>query len=286
MQAVKRTIDKNIPYLIDKIGYLINPLILNFKNENNHLLIFYFHGVYKSQKEKDLAHADPQNNITVSQLEEFIDYFLHHNYHFLKPEDLLSDLRSDQAYIMITFDDGYFNNTLALDVLNRYKVPAVFFITTKNVVENKSFWWDIIYKFRIKEHISLEAIRKEQVYLKSFKYPYINQYIEENFGASSTKPWSDIDRPMNAAELNEISKNPFISIGNHTHNHSILTNYNSDEIKEEFNVSNRIILDITGKLPISTAFPNGNFNNLVLKTAEEMEFRFAFTTKNSINILP
>src|SRR5450631_2722244 len=101
MQAIKRKIDKSIQYLIGKVGYLINPLILNFKNENNHLLIFYFHGLYESQAQKDLDHVDPQNNITVNQFTEFIDYFLHHKYHFIKPEELLGDLRSDQRYVMI-----------------------------------------------------------------------------------------------------------------------------------------------------------------------------------------
>ena len=282
----KRTIDKSLHVLIEKLGYLINPLILNFANENNHLLIFYFHGLYESIAQKELNHIDPQNNITASQFNEFIDYFLEQNYHFIKPEDLLGDLRADQSYVMITFDDGYRNNTLAIEILNKYKIPATFFITTRNVFENKSFWWDIIYKFRCKENISLETIRKEQEHLKNFKYTYIEKYIEQNFGSKSFAPWSDVDRPFNSLELKIFAQNPFVSIGNHTHNHSILTNYNNEEIIEEFTESNRLLFELTGSLPISMAFPNGTFNKSVLELAEKAGFLFAFTTQNNINILP
>lgn len=286
MLNIKRNINEIAPYLIEKIGYLINPLILNFTNEKNQLLIFYFHGLYASKAEKELNHIDPQNNLTVNQFADFIDYFLHHNYHFIKPGDLLEELQADKRYIMLTFDDGYLNNTLAIEILNKYKTPATFFIIAKNVLENKSYWWDIIYKYRTKEGISLKTVRKEQAHLKSFKYDYIENYIEHNFGKKSSEPWSDIDRPLNPQELKELAKNPFATIGNHTYNHSILTNYSTEVIKEELSLCNRILFEITGIAPNITAFPNGNFNDRVIKAAEEIGFQFAFTIENKLNILP
>lgn len=286
MQKLEIKINNHGPELIEKIGSVINPLLLNFKNENNQLLVFYFHGLFGSEKQKDLNHIDPQTNMTVTQFADFIDYFLIHKYKFIKPEDLLTDLKNDQPYIMITFDDGYFNNMLAYEVLNRYKIPACIFIATRNIMENMSFWWDIIYKYRTKQGNSLEAIRKEQRTLKSYKYSYINDYIVQNFGTEALKPWSDIDRPFTANELKTIAENPYISIGNHTHNHSILTNYSREEIREELSISNNILLDLTGKLPIATAFPNGNYNEVVLDVTGEVGFRYAFTIEPNRNLLP
>ncbi len=286
MQNIKSKVDKSVLFLIEKLGPIINPLVLNFANEKNKLLIFYFHGIYESEAQKKLNHVDPQNNLTVSQFIEVIEYFLHHKYHFIKPEDLSEDLPDDKAYIMLTFDDGYFNNTLAIEILNRYKIPATFFITTKNVLENTSYWWDVIYKYRLKEGKSLEKIREEQVYLKSFKHPFIKSYISQNFGDKSHEPWSDIDRPLNTKELKEISLNPFVTIGNHTCNHSILTNYTRQEIKEELSQSNKTLFEITGIEPLTVAFPNGNFNNQVLEVTNELGFQFAFTIINKLNTLP
>lgn len=286
MQYLKEKLNSHGPLFIEKIGSIINPLLLSFKNENNQLLVFYFHGLFESQKQRDLNHVDPQNNMMVSQFCDFIDYFLNHRYKFIIPEDLNAGLQYDRPYAMITFDDGYFNNMLAIEVLNKYSIPAVFFITTMNVMENKSFWWDIIFKYRAKQGISIEAIRNEQRSLKGFKHRIVEDYIVQNFGIEAFKPWSDFDRPFDENEIRDIFQNPYVSIGNHTHNHSILTNYNREEIKEELCESNNILLDLTGRLPIATAYPNGNFNSLVLEVTEEVGLRYAFTTEPLQNRLP
>jgi peptidoglycan/xylan/chitin deacetylase (PgdA/CDA1 family) len=285
LSTIKERIEKNIVNLIDK-SYLIHPLIMSFKEEKNKLIIFYFHGIYESEAQKKLNHVDPQNNLTVAQFTDLIEYFLHRNYHFIKPEDLSSDLPNGKAYIMLTFDDGYFNNLLAIKVLTKYKIPATFFITTKNVLNNTSYWWDIIYKYRLKEGKTLEKIREEQIYLKSFKYTFIERYINQNFGSKSQEPWSDIDRPLNTKELKKISANPYVTIGNHTRNHSILTNYTHQEIKEELFLSNETLCNITGIKPLTVAFPNGNFNSQILEITKELGFQLAFTIINKLNALP
>ncbi len=286
MRNIKNTYENYSPKVIKNLGYLINPFLLNFRSEKNRLLIFYFHGLYESIKQKQANHIDPQNNMTVHQFVDFIEYFLHHKYKFVKPEDLLTGLKEDQAYIMISFDDGYFNNTLVLEILTKYNIPAVFFITTSNVKENKSYWWDIIYKFRAKQGIKLETIRNEQRSLKSVKFPVIDSYIAQNFGIKAFDPWSDIDRPFNEAEVKNLAQNPYVSIGNHTHNHTILTCYTREEIRQELNESNKILFNLTGRYPLSAAFPNGNFNKMVLEATEEAGFKYAFTTEPKKNHLP
>jgi peptidoglycan/xylan/chitin deacetylase (PgdA/CDA1 family) len=278
--------DKGAGLIIEKIGCVVNPLLLNFRNENNQLLIFYFHGLFDSLKQKNLNHIDPQNNMIVSQFVDFIEYFLSHKYKFIKPEDLIAGLTNDHPYAMISFDDGYFNNMLAIEILNRYKIPAVIFITTRNMIENRAYWWDIIYKYRTKQGVSLEKIRSEQRYLKCNKHQFIDNYIEQTFGTEAIKPWSDIDRPFNGTEIKNLSINPYISFGSHTHNHSILIICEPEEIREEFRKSRKILLNLTGSSPISMAFPNGDFNKLTLKVAEEEGFRYAFTTEPKQNRLP
>jgi peptidoglycan/xylan/chitin deacetylase (PgdA/CDA1 family) len=277
---------RNLSEFAEKLGFLINPIVLNITGEKNQLLVFYFHGLYKSLEEKSLNHIDPQSNMTIDQFHDFVDYFLNYNYNFIKPQELLEGLQPDQRYAMITFDDGYFNNLLAFEVLRKFKIPAVFFITAKNIMENRPFWWDIIYKFRYKEGFSSEKIRKEQDYLKGFKYKYIDEYIIKNFGKKSVQPWSDIDRPLTEQEVKSLVKSPFAAFGNHTYNHSILINCSRKEIKEEFIGSNLFLNNLTGNIPISVAFPNGYFNQLVLEVTEEIGFRLAFTVVPQKNHLP
>ena len=269
----------------ETLAYLINPTILKFKQEDKQLLVFYFHGLFKSDKEKMLNHIDPQHNMTVDQFVDFIDYFLSKNYIFVLPEDL-SGLENNKRYAMITFDDGYFNNLRAIEILNRYKIPGVFFISTKNITENKAYWWDIIYKYRSKQGVSIANIQKEQGWLKTFKYSWIDDYILKTFGMEAFIPWSDLSRPFTTNEIKELASNSYVSFANHTHNHSILTNYNKEEVKGELNLSNKILRELTGVSPMAIAFPNGNFSQMVLEATEEEGFRYAFTTEPARNLLP
>jgi peptidoglycan/xylan/chitin deacetylase (PgdA/CDA1 family) len=286
LKKIKNAVNNFGAAFFEKLGYLLNPVILRFKTENKQLLVFYFHGLFECVKQKDLNLVYPQNNMTVAQFVDVIEYFLGHNYKFILPDDLIKGLENNQPYAMITFDDGYFNNMPGIEILNKYKVPAVFFITTRNMMENKSYWWDVIYKYRAKQGNSQEKIESEIMSLKGFKYDFIDDYILKNFGMDSFKPWSDISRPFTPTEIKELAKNAYLSFGNHTHNHSILTNYNKEEIKEELSVSNKILFDLTGALPNTIAFPNGNFNQMVLETTEEEGFQYAFTTEPYRNLFP
>lgn len=283
---MKNLVDNFGTAFFENMGHLLNPLILKFKTEKKQLLVFFFHGLFESFKQRDLKLVYPQNNMTVSQFIHFIEYFLHHNYKFILPSDLNEGLRNDQAYAMITFDDGYFNNMLAIEILKKYKVPAVFFLTTRNMMENKSYWWDVIYKYRAKQGNSNEQIEREIMSLKCFKYDFIDDYILKNFGMDSFRPWSDLSRPFTQTEIKELALSPYVSFGNHTHNHSILINYNKEEVKKEISESNKILLRLTDNLPTAIAFPNGNFNETVLEATEEEGFQYAFTTQPYRNILP
>jgi peptidoglycan/xylan/chitin deacetylase (PgdA/CDA1 family) len=283
---IKKYIDDSIFSLIKKVTQFVNPIILNFKNENGNLLVYYFHGIYENEAQKKLNHVDPQNNLTTAQLIAFVEYFLSNNYQFIKPEQIPEALLKDKKYILLTFDDGYFNNILAIDILNKYNIPATFFVTTKNIVHQESFWWDVVFKYRIKHHVPLRKIREEQSFLKGFKYSFIDNYLTENFGSGATKPWSDIDRPLMLEELKTISQNPLVTIGNHTHNHTILTVYDREEIIDQFRISNEILCDIIGYKPKFIAFPNGNFNFEILEVCKEEEFSITFSTVEKSNKLP
>lgn len=284
--GIKHKVDSSIPIIIDKMGYIFNPLILRFKSEKNQLLIFYFHGVYESSQQKKECHVSPQNNITKEQLSEFVKYFLLKKYKFISPKDLDKGLDKDKSYVMITFDDGYYNNFYSLPILEEFQVPATFFITTRNLVSNSSYWWDVIYKHRTREGVSLELVQEEQESLKRLHHSEIDQYLLDNFGDFCFTPWSDLDRPMSSEELKVFANHDLVTIGNHTHSHSILTNYNLAEAAEEFKKSNDILTKIIGYTPTTMAFPNGNYSSSLIEVANKAGFKYVFTTKSYINRLP
>lgn len=289
MKRIKQNINKSIPLLIEKAGMVLNPMLLRLVGEKDQLLIFYFHGIYASEAEKAVHHVDPQNNLTLEQFDQFVQYFLKNGYQFIDQRNLTEAFQPGRSYIMMTFDDGYYNNSLTLKVLEKYKVPATFFITARNVLENKSYWWDIVYKYRMKQGWSLQAIRQEQQELKKLQYREIDAFTLREFGPESNTPWSDIDRPFTPDELKDFAASPYVSIGNHTFHHTILPNYDEEEMRRQMADTNEVLTKIIGYRPPGIAFPNGNFDERVLRVARSVGFRFAFTVqpkKNSLDVLP
>jgi glycosyltransferase involved in cell wall biosynthesis/peptidoglycan/xylan/chitin deacetylase (PgdA/CDA1 family) len=88
-------------------------------------------------------------------------------------------------HIYITFDDGYEDNALvAAPLLEKYQIPATFFITNHSLTDNPTFfWWDM-----------LEIIFLHQLTIPSILKIIINQEeVFFNFEEESTLEYIDIE---------------------------------------------------------------------------------------------
>lgn len=273
------------PYIRNIDEFLSRMQVRVFK-ERNSLITILFHGLFNSKDEIALNHAMPQQAITTDIFRQFIEYYLAHDYKFISPPEILNGLSPDKKYILITFDDGYYNNQLALPILNEYQVPAVFFISIGHVLQSKCFWWDIIYRERLKRNNTLETIEEEILSLKEMKNQEIEHYILKNFGDNAFTPISNIDRPFTPEELHQFAKNKYVFLGNHTTNHAILTNYSLTEIKNEIMSSQQMMLDVTGSEPEIIAYPNGNFSPDMIPVLKECGLKLGVTVSSGKNLLP
>ena len=277
---------KFIQQSITGIDNLVAHIYLSWFEEKKSLLTVLFHGLFNDRNEINQNLVDPQQSITTDIFRQFIEYFLEHNYMFITPENIISGLEPHYNYILITFDDGYYNNHLALSILKEYQIPATFFISTNHIVENKCFWWDVVYRERKKRNVAIKQIYNENNSLKQKKNNEIEEYIYNAFGKKALFPIGDIDRPYTPSELNSFSKEPLITLGNHTSNHAILTNYSYNEIKTEIENAQSTIYDITGITPHIISYPNGNYSTEVLKISKEIGFKLGIRCHPTKNILP
>jgi peptidoglycan/xylan/chitin deacetylase (PgdA/CDA1 family) len=277
---------KSLISIIDGVDKLISDNYCHFFNDKNALITFLFHGLFNDESEINRNYVDPQQGITTNMFRRFIEYYLRNGFIFVSPYDILNGLETDKNYVLITFDDGYYNNHLALSILQEYQVPAIFFISSNHVLNNKSFWWDVIYRERVKENIPLEQISKELVKLKHNKNDEIEQYLVDSFGENASTPICDVDRPFTPSELKDLSSDPLVFLGNHTGNHAILTNLSHSEIKLEIDYSQNFIFNLTGIMPIMIAYPNGNFSEEVLNISQKAGLKLGITTNPKKNLLP
>lgn len=273
--------------LLHKIDETTSKIHLNLFGERPGLSTFLFHSIFHDQQEISRQHVLPQEHMTVPLFREMLDYFLSHGYQFVSPDQVRAGLPdNDVRYGMITFDDGYFNNTLITDTLAAYKVPAVFFISTAYIQEGKKFWSDTLYHKRKAQHVPDPMILREIMDLKHLRVAAIEDHITREFGSAALQPLSDTDRPMTPWELQTFAAHPFVHIGNHTHRHEILTNLGADEIATEFETSQQLLQEYTGQRPAFVSYPNGSYSDLVLKVAVHHGFTMGITTVQQKNRLP
>ena len=276
----------NLLSLIKLPDLLLARMYLRFFHEKNSLIIFNFHILYQDLEEINLNLVDPQLGITVDHFRQFVEYYQNHGYSFISPNDILNGLNRNQKYVMITFDDGYFNNTYALPILQKYNIPAVFFITTSNVRDNKCFWWDVLYREEIGLNGSIGKIKHKGDQLKEKTTEEIEKILKARFGEEAFHPVGDIDRPFTQAELKDISKKRNVFIGNHTNNHAILTNYSLDEMKSQIRSAQEYIYNWTDTSPNIISYPGGYYSDEVIKVSKEMGFQIGVSAEFKKNFLP
>jgi peptidoglycan/xylan/chitin deacetylase (PgdA/CDA1 family) len=265
---------------------LIARVPLALGSEDGVLLSFLFHSLYQGADEPRSGVVDPQQEITVEMFRRFLNHFQQHGYAFVSQADLVRGLRPGGKYVLVTFDDGYYNNVRALPVLNEFDVPAVFFISTGHIKEGKAFWWDAARRETHKRGTPKGKVDRLFADLKRLKAVEAETHLKKEFGDAALKPVSDLDRPFTPAELKDFAKHSLVSFGNHTSDHAILTNYSEAGVRSQILSAQDDIFAMTGKRAEMIAYPNGDESPAILDVARSLGFRLGLGVVPGRNRLP
>tara|TARA_A100001011_G_scaffold385001_1_gene458380 strand:- start:882 stop:1895 length:1014 start_codon:yes stop_codon:yes gene_type:complete len=103
-------------------------------------------------------------------------------------------------------------------------------------------------------------------YLKKNKIPFILFVSTEPIGKFGYMNWE---------QIKEIEKEDFAFIGNHSHSHEYLINYNFNKFKKDINLSIKIFEENLGYNPIFFSYPFGEYS-LEQKEYIKKKFKYAF----------
>jgi peptidoglycan/xylan/chitin deacetylase (PgdA/CDA1 family) len=254
--------------------------------EEGALLCFLFHGLFESGREVRSGMLDPQQGITVEMFRAFLGHFHEQGYGFVAPRQILEGLQPGGKYILLTFDDGYCNNARALPAMEEFNAPAVFFISSEHVREGKAFWWYAAYREGRKRGKTEAEIRGAVAGYKRRKTEEVERDLKKEFGEDALRPVGDLDRPFTSCELREFAQHRLVSMGNHTKNHAILTNYSLAEAREQIQGGQDAIQEMTGKMPDMISYPNGNSSLEIQRAAREAGLRLGVVVRRGKNRLP
>lgn len=265
-----------------KIGFA-NYLLKNKYGER----IIVFHGI-------DIDGETKYNSRfhSVEFFEKFIQY-AKKNYNIISLDDFYKKkFKANILNIAITFDDGYLNNfKYAVPVLEKYEIPATFFITTTSG-NSKYLWTDFIdlTSFYSKKK---SIIFEDEVYIKNNKkefvclgislknkckqLPYskiesLFKIFEEEWKEIKEKPLDDYWKLMSTDNLKSILKNPLFSIGSHGLTHANLVAISPELAKNEI-VKSKENLEQKLQIPITDfAFPFGTYNQELVDFCKELDY--------------
>lgn len=250
------------------------------------LITLALHSLCASRSQIDDPALAPGQNVCLDDFRALVEAVLESGYRIVSPAQLDAGLAPGGKYAMLTFDDGYANNALALAVLDEFRVPAAFFISTNHVVQQKAFWWDALNRELVGAGASHHARNAATRQLKTLPAPRIEAWFREHFGAAALQPHSDSARPFTRAELADFARHPWVHLGNHTADHAILTRCTHAEMVAQIEECQAALADLTGARPIAIAYPNGNHSPAVIAAAAAAGLRIGVTVRPARHEVP
>jgi hypothetical protein len=207
-------------------------------NQRKHLCLA-FHCLKGSPEEA--IEYNSELFVSLTDIKELILELKDRHYYFTLPHLIKND---DIKTCSITFDDGYFNNSLFLDLAQEYKIPFILFVTSFNIINKMPYLWDI----------KASYCDNDWHFIKS---NYAELYGDVNKSELPLKLTSDQHRPFTIDELKSLSSNEFCYIANHTIWHQPLTHNVSLKNVDFFSQCNDFLNNFDGSLKKDIALPCG-----------------------------
>jgi peptidoglycan/xylan/chitin deacetylase (PgdA/CDA1 family) len=248
---------------------------------------------------------------TVIRTSDFISQmkFLTLNFEVVSLKDAGSAFdRNDSGLLkrpmaVVTFDDGYSSyRRILLPILQSLNIPATVFISTRSVQEQTHNWYDRIIlalqgnspvrlnhfrigTFEINRSRGADNWREINRLLSTLKQlnPDSRESVVSDLLRELNPPGTkagDGLQMMTVDDLRELSKSPLITVGAHSHCHNILTQLQDEEVRNSIRTSKSLLESWSGRPVTTFAYPNGNFNDRVVRIVKEEGFDLGVTTES------
>ena len=271
--------------IVGNIDQSCSGMQLRVGERRGGLIGLCLHALFQNAGEIAQERMLPQQVVTVEVLRQAIEYFQGAGYRFVSPIEIVEGLDPQGRYVVLSFDDGYYNNRLALPLMERYGVPAVFFVVAEWMQESRGAWWDVLYRLLLSQGLTRGAAADEVDGRIAAQVEAIEAGVEQERGFAGFKAEGDLDRVFTAAELREFSAHPLVHIGNHTWKHEYLAAYPGAEVRRRIALSQEILQEVTGRLPLAIAYPCGAWSEQVAAVASDVGLRLGVTTQARKNYL-
>ncbi len=238
---------------------------------------------------------------------------------YISPSDLLEDtqtiLKSDDNYLLVTFDDGLKEQfDIALPILQAKSIPAIFFVNTINHIESKVSTVHKIHLLRsilspeemsskINSNTTVTLTQEDKTiaratyrfdntstaelkFLLNFKIPFQEQELLINNMFTNYFNENEVVKHLYMSEEDLIQLSKLNFLGSHTHSHYPLGLLDENVIYKELELSKQYLESLTN-MPINfVSYPYGSpqaCTEEVFLQTKKADYSIGFTTTTGVN---
>lgn len=244
-------IKKIMYYIINKCG--IPFLVRNFFQRNK-VTILLFHDLKTDSAAKVLKFVKDKYNII--KLDTFINAI---------KNQTASEI--PEKAVIITFDDGHFNNYNLLPIIKEESIPITLFLCSSIVGTRRKFWFKNEEIFDIKSKLKKVSNRNRLNILSQKKVPQKKEYRSP--------------QALTLKQINEMKY--FVDFQSHTRYHPILPMCNYEEAQDEISNSKKELEDTLNIEISSISYPNGDYSERDILLAKESGYKCGVTVDSGYN---
>lgn len=216
-------------------------------------------------------------------LETLIEYLRYKKVDMVSLAEAKRRLREqdyERRFVCFTLDDGYRDNLeFAYPIFRKHDVPAALFIATSFPDKIGLLWWTALERaIAATDRVVLEVDGKSRFFdcanagAKQKVYEQIYWWLRglgdekelrrvvtdlcERYGVDPLGPCKELC--MDWKEIAELAKDPLITIGAHSVNHTMLKKWDAATVQQELVQSASVIEKALGKKPVDFAYPVGD----------------------------
>jgi peptidoglycan/xylan/chitin deacetylase (PgdA/CDA1 family) len=242
-----------------------------------------------------LCNADPTrfNGIFLTRktFEAHLEFYKEHFNVVTLDQFYNQQFNNDKFNVCLTFDDGFANNLkYALPLLEKYQMPATFFITAIRDAGYEILWSDFLaivthygparLLYEDKEYRKIKKLRKYAEVatgitladrLKGLGFESKKQMmatLQELFPNNPAE--EDYWKQLTPGEIRQLAASPLVTIGSHSYYHNRMDKLPIGDASNELKKSKQFLESVTGYEISSFAFPYGNYSRQLVEEARRI----------------